>query len=184
MWTTANSFPCVVKPDTTPEEVTAVVENTDGTGGQIFSQAVCSLVPRSPWQNLPICGLKSFRYMVNPEHCTRKFRIIMKTSRRLSTRLKSLLSCTTTYTSTYYPPGLTTNLWLQMRVLVPQRDESIDSIYPPRVEGMGEVVVTAQASQKKWWKRWWFYLCIIIFSGIFITGTIIGALVAKDYSSG
>ena len=37
----AKSFP-VVKPDATAEEVAAVVDNTDGAGGQIFSKAVRS----------------------------------------------------------------------------------------------------------------------------------------------
>jgi len=40
----AELFP-TVKPDATPEEVTAVVDDTDGTGGQIFSQAVRSANP-------------------------------------------------------------------------------------------------------------------------------------------
>ena len=35
----------LVKPDATPEEVTAVVDNTDGAGGQIFSQAVRLVFP-------------------------------------------------------------------------------------------------------------------------------------------
>ena len=103
-------FPCVVKPNATPEEVTAVVENTDGTGGQIFSQAVCMLVHRLPRQNLPICGLKSFRRMVNPEHRTRKFRIVTKISRRLSARSKSSPNCTMAYISPCYSPVLTANM--------------------------------------------------------------------------
>ena len=37
-------FP-IVKPSATPEEVAAVVDNTDGAGGQIFSQAVRSVPP-------------------------------------------------------------------------------------------------------------------------------------------
>ncbi|KAF9780564.1 t-SNARE [Thelephora terrestris] len=32
----------IVKPDATPEEVAAVVDNTDGAGGQVFSQALSS----------------------------------------------------------------------------------------------------------------------------------------------
>lgn len=37
------SFPAV-KPDATPEEIASVVDNTDGTGDQIFSQAVRSMI--------------------------------------------------------------------------------------------------------------------------------------------
>ena len=37
-----------VKPDASPEEVAAVVNDTDGAGAQIFTQAVCCHVPACP----------------------------------------------------------------------------------------------------------------------------------------
>lgn len=78
---------------------------------------------------------------------------------------------------------------MQVRVLVPRRDESIDSTQntahdieqipstrfvaymnrslhrlnrPPRVEHADEAVVGARTGQKRWWKRLWFRLWFLM----------------------
>jgi len=96
----AKLFP-VVKPDATAEEVAAVVDNTDGAGGQIFSQAVRSVFP-AQLSYLSINDPHSSQpqpRMVSPEQHTRRSRIATKTSRKLSARSKSLLSYSMTYPS-------------------------------------------------------------------------------------
>jgi len=66
--------------------------------------------------------------MASPEQHLGKSRIVTRTSRRLSARLKSLLNCSMMCGLLFWFSSVTPDSRSQMSVLVAQQDESIDYI--------------------------------------------------------
>jgi len=88
-----SSFVPLVKPDATPDEVAAVVQSDQGTGGQIFAQAVRPTSPRAVCSLSESCSLHPPHVMESPVRHIAKFKNGMKTYERLNARSPSWPNC-------------------------------------------------------------------------------------------
>jgi hypothetical protein len=87
----------LVKPDATPEEVSAVVQSDQGAGGQVFAQAVRAASFHLSYFLNEFCSLRLLRGMESLAPHIGKSRNDMKTSERSNVRSPSWHKCSMTY---------------------------------------------------------------------------------------
>ena len=91
-----SSFVPLVKPDATPDEVAAVVQSDQGTGGQVFAQAVRPTSACAVCSLSESCSLHPPHVMESPVRHIAKFKNGMKTYERLNVHSLSWHNCSMT----------------------------------------------------------------------------------------